>query len=162
MVKGDPALGKGYRRDETPAEQLDRHWLELLQELRVTQTGIQILCGFLLTLPFQARFSELTGPLIAVFLVAVVLGALATCLVIAPVATHRTLFRARARDVLVVNADAMAKAGLAVLALTVVMVVTLVFGFVVDLTTGLIAGGVALMTFAILWLIVPVLLARRR
>ena len=49
------------RRDEEPSERLDRNWSELLQELRVTQTGIQILFAFLLTLPFQARFDTLDG-----------------------------------------------------------------------------------------------------
>lgn len=147
-------------RDESPAERLDRNWSELLQELRVTQTGIQILSGFLLTLPFQSRFGELGPALVAVFLAAVVLGTLTTCLIVAPVTTHRLLFRRHAKDVLVSASDLMAKAGLLLLALTVVMVVTLVFGFVLDLTAGLVAGGVALAVFALLWLVVPLALAR--
>ena len=47
-------------RDETPAQRLDRNWTELMQEIRVVQTGVQLLTGFLLTLPFQQRFTELT------------------------------------------------------------------------------------------------------
>ena len=57
--RGDSAGGAGHpHRNETAAERMDRNWNELLQELRVTQTGVQILSGFLLTLPFQQRFSD--------------------------------------------------------------------------------------------------------
>jgi hypothetical protein len=47
-------------RDEIPAEQSDRNWTELLQELRVTQTGAQILFSLLLTVPFSPRFATVT------------------------------------------------------------------------------------------------------
>ncbi len=146
-------------RDESPAERLDRNWSELLQELRVTQTGIQILSGFLLTLPFQSRFAELEPALLGIFLAAVVLGTLTTGLIVAPVTAHRLLFRRHAKDVVVLAGNRLAKAGLGLLALTVVMVVTLVFGFVLDLTAGLVAGGVTLGVFAVLWLAVPLRLA---
>ena len=56
----DPGQSNGRGRNETAEEKLDRNWMELLQELRVLQTGVQILAGFLLTLPFQARFETLT------------------------------------------------------------------------------------------------------
>jgi hypothetical protein len=49
-------------RDETPLEKLDRQWNELLQELRVSQTGVQLLTAFLLSLPFQSRFQSITHP----------------------------------------------------------------------------------------------------
>lgn len=49
------------RRNETSAERIDRNWNEMLQELKVVQTGMQILAGFLLTVPFQQRFLTLTG-----------------------------------------------------------------------------------------------------
>ena len=146
-------------RDESPAERLDRNWSELLQELRVTQTGIQILSGFLLTLPFQSRFAELEPALLGIFLAAVVLGTLTTGLIVAPVTAHRLVFRRHAKDVVVLAGNRLAKAGLGLLALTVVMVVTLVFGFVLDLTAGLVAGGVTLGVFAVLWLAVPLRLA---
>jgi len=58
-------------------ERLDRNWSELPQELRVTQTGVQILSGFLLTLPFQARFAELSAVYRVLFLVALGLATLA-------------------------------------------------------------------------------------
>lgn len=149
-------------RDETPAERLDRNWSELLQELRVTQTGIQILSGFLLTLPFQARFVDLEPTLVWVFLAAVGLGTVSTALVVAPVTAHRVLFRRHEKDRLVTSADILAKAGLVCLALTVVAVVTLIAGFVVDTTTGLIAGAVSLVVFAALWLALPLVVGDSR
>lgn len=149
-------------RNETPAEKLDRNWTELLQELRVTQTGIQILSGFLLTLPFQSRFGDLAPVLVAVFLCAVAMATVSTALIVAPVTAHRLLFRKHAKDLLVESGDLLAKVGLTFLALTVVLVVALIFGFVVSLTAALIAGGVSLVGFLLLWLVVPLALARDR
>ena len=71
VTEDDGVLEPAGERDEKPAERLDRNWAELLQELRVTQTGIQLLSGFLLTLPFQPRFADLDPALVLVFLAAV-------------------------------------------------------------------------------------------
>jgi hypothetical protein len=151
----------GDQRDETATERADRNWDELLQELRVTQTGIQILSGFLLTLPFQQRFTMLDGPLRALFLVAVVLATLSTGLVVAPVASHRLLFRKHEKIALVETSDRLAKVGLACLGLTVVVVLALVFGFVLGDTAGLVAGGAAIVLFVALWLVLPLMVLRR-
>ena len=80
-------------RDETPEERSDRNWNELLQELRVMQTGTQILTGFLLTLPFQSRFTELDDFQVGTYLVLVGLAVATTIVVVAPVSLHRLLFR---------------------------------------------------------------------
>ena len=156
---GDTAAPE--ERHETPAERLDRNWSELLQELRVTQTGIQILTGFLLILPFQARFATVSPFLVGVFLAAVLLAALATALVLAPVAAHRLLFRRHEKDVLVNLGGAMAKAGLICLAVTVGLVATLVVGVVASETAGIVTGICALLVFALLWVVVPLSLSRR-
>ena len=162
MVPAQPgATAAPEERHETPAERLDRNWSELLQELRVTQTGIQILTGFLLILPFQARFATVSPFLVGVFLAAVLLAALATALVLAPVAAHRLLFRRHEKDVLVNLGGAMAKAGLICLAVTVGLVATLVVGVVVSETAGIVTGICALLVFALLWVVVPLSLSRR-
>ena len=148
-------------RSETEAERVDRNWNELLQELRVTQTGVQILSGFLLTLPFQQRFTQLSPFYRAVFLTAFVLATLATALLVAPVSSHRVLFHKHEKDVLVDTADLLAKAGLTVLALTVPAVVLLIFGVVVGTTAGLVASGLVLMSFVVGWLALPLALLRR-
>ena len=149
-------------RDETDAERMDRNWSELLQELRVTQTGIQILSGFLLTLPFQQRFGSLTIEQRTLYLVAVGLATLSTGLIVAPVTAHRLLFRRHEKDVLVAASDVLAKAGLGVMALTVVSVVALIVSVVVGGSAGVIAGGATLGFFILLWLALPLVLLRRR
>src|SRR4051812_1396814 len=93
--------GESDSRDETPMEKLDRNWNELLQELRVVQTGVQFLTGFLLTLPFQQRFSALSTHEQVTYVCALGLAIASTALIIAPVALHRNLFRKHARPELV-------------------------------------------------------------
>src|SRR6188472_4375105 len=84
-----PVAPKNYGRDESRAERMDRNWVELLQELRVLQTGVQILAGFLLTLPFQARFETLDGYQIGLYLANVIVAALTTASILLPVSLHR-------------------------------------------------------------------------
>lgn len=159
--QGDPADPDGTQRDETVTERADRNWSELLQELRVTQTGLQILTGFLLTLPFQQRFAELDPTLRVVFLVALALAVTSTGLVVAPVVWHRLLFRRHAKTELVSAADRLTKAGLTTLALTVVAAVTVVFGFVAGPVAAVVSGAAALVFFLVQWVIVPRRLASR-
>src|ERR1700753_290333 len=89
------------QRHETPLERLDRNWNDLLQELRVVQTGVQFLTGFLLTLPFQQRVTELGATARDVYLAPVSAAVLATAALVAPVSAHRLLFRRHARDSMV-------------------------------------------------------------
>src|SRR5919112_2806245 len=88
-------------RDETETERLDRNWGELLQELRVLETGTQILTGFLLTVAFQQRFTELNDGQVTLYIVLVSLCCLAAVLALAPVSLHRLLFRQGRKDALV-------------------------------------------------------------
>lgn len=149
-------------RDESPAEKLDRNWNELLQELRVVQTGVQILTGFLLTLPFQQRFTELTDTQRGVFLSASMLAALATGLLVAPVSSHRALFRRHEKDVLVEAADRLAKAGIAVLGVAVAAVILLVWDVVLGGGWAVLAAVFVALFYLGAWLILPWLLSRRR
>ena len=148
-------------RNETHAEKLDRNWNELLQELRVTQTGVQILSGFLLTLPFQSRFPELTRDQIVLYLITTGLSVVATGLLVAPVSAHRLLFRQREKDALVSEGNALAQAGLAVLALTVVATLALIFSVVLDTRAAVVAAGSALVFFVFIWLVLPFLVRRK-
>ena len=92
-------------RGETLEQLLDRNLAELLQELRVAFTGVQILFAFLLSLAFTQRFTELDGFDIAVYVVALLSTALATMVLIAPVSFHRIVFRRGQKAALVVVAD---------------------------------------------------------
>lgn len=134
---------------------LTRNWNELLQELRVAQTGVQILTGFLLTVPFSSRFTELEDRQVTIYLVVLSGSALTTALVTAPVAFHRILFRRRERQWLVEAANIAARAGLTAMALTVGGVLLLVFDIVVGPTAGVVTMVAALLFFAALWVVVP-------
>ncbi|MGQ7295954.1 DUF6328 family protein [Quadrisphaera sp. KR29] len=148
-------------RGESQLAQLDRHWAELLQELRVVQTGVQVLTGFLLTLPFQPRFAQAPTWQVVVYLVAVGLAVLATALFAAPVSVHRAVFRRRARAELVLVGHRCAVAGLACLAGALAAVVLLVVAVLLGGAAGLVAGGAAVVVFALLWGLVPLTLRRR-
>ena len=142
-------------RNETVAERLDRNWGDLLQELRVVQTGVQLLTGLLLTVPFQARFGDLTGSQRVLYLVALSLSAAATGLLIAPVALHRALFRQHARAALVAWGQRFAIGGLALLGLAVTGVVVLIFDVVTGSRTAILAGVVCVAVFGLLWGAIP-------
>lgn len=161
MEAYEPGTGSN-ERDESPAERLDRNWSELLQGLRVSQTGIQILSGFLLTLPFQARFTQLAPVLRDFFVAAMVLGTLSTALIVAPAMAHRVLFRRHAKDVLVELANVLALVGLMSLAVTMSLSLVVVVGFVAGLTAGLGAGVACLLVVLGLWLVLPLVVLRRR
>ncbi|CAN5185723.1 DUF6328 family protein [soil metagenome] len=142
-------------RDETESERNDRNWTEILQELRVIQTGTQILTGFLLTLAFQQRFTDLDAYQVDTYLALVVVAALATALALAPVALHRALFRRRAKGTIVTIANFLLRATLTAVGLTLTGTAMLVFDVVVGRTAGLIAGAVALVVVGVAWLAFP-------
>jgi hypothetical protein len=141
-------------------KRLSRNWHELLQELRVTQTGTQILTGFLLTLPFTPRFAELSQRQEITYLATMVGSVVTTGLIVAPVAFHRLLFRQRQKPWLVGAADTTAKIGLVLLALTTSGVVLLVFDVVLSWFAALIAASVTLISLVALWAGTPWLATR--
>jgi hypothetical protein len=154
-MTGTPPGGVGDEERETELQRLTRNYNELLQELRVTQTGVQILTGFLLTVPFTQRFTSLTT-LQKDFYLGVLAGSiLATGLIIAPVAFHRTLFRQGERPWLVYASNWCARAGLFMLGLTLCGVVWLVFDVVIGHLAATIAGLLAVAFFVALWAILP-------
>lgn len=142
-------------RGETETERLDRNWNSLLQELRVVQTGVQLLTGFLLTLPFQQRFDVLDHEMRIAYLVTVGCSVGATVLLIAPVGIHRLLFRRHRLQVLVSAAHRCAYAGLALLGLALTGVTVIIFVAVAGTTAGLIAGACALTLFTTFWWLLP-------
>ena len=149
------------RRGETPLERADRNWNELLGEMRVTQTGVAILFSVLLTVPFSARFEDVTDFQRAVYLLALGLSAATTVVLIAPVAHHRVLFATGHKPELVRSANRLARLGLALLCLTLGTALLLV-------TDALLGGPAALISLvftvgtAALWFGVPLWHLRRR
>ncbi|WP_108492829.1 DUF6328 family protein [Promicromonospora sp. AC04] len=148
-------------RKETPTERADRNWIELLQELRVMQTGVQILTGFLLTLPFQSRFADLDDYQRTVYLALVVTSVTATALIVAPVSVHRSLFRQQMKSDIVTLGDRITRVALGVLALVITGATLLVFDIVVGRTAGMVAGACVLVVLAVVWVVLPEVLRRR-
>ena len=142
-------------RDETETERLDRNWNEILQELRVIQTGTQILTGFLLTLAFQQRFTDLDAYQVDTYLALVIVAALTTVLGLVPVALHRSLFRMKAKAAIVRIANRVLKVTIAAVGICLVGTIMLIFDVVVSRPAGIIAGVVALVVVILAWLAFP-------
>ena len=142
-------------RDETQDERDDRNLAELLQELRVAGLGVQVLFGFLLSLPFTTKFSRLSHGQQELYLATLVLAAVSTALLLGPVAYHRLVFRRHQKEQLVRAASRMAVLGLAAVGLAISATVLLVFSYVAT------AGPAALITvfivclFGGLWFVFP-------
>lgn len=147
-------------RDETENERLDRNWAEILQELRVTLTGTQIVTGFLLAVAFQQRFEDLDRYQLTVYLVLVALAALATATGLAPVVAHRALFRRLRKDRVVRIGNRYLMTTAILVAVLAVGVLHLIFDFVVGRTAGVVAGVGTLAAVSALWLL-PLLLRRQ-
>jgi hypothetical protein len=150
----------GSGRQETQEERADRNLAELLQELRVALPGVQVLFAFLLTVPFSARFEELTDFQERLYFAVLLGAALSTALFIAPTAGHRILFRRQEKEYLVVVYNRFALAGLAVLALSMCAVIMLISDILFGPAVTFVTTGCSLVTFAGLWYAGPLL--RRR
>jgi Family of unknown function (DUF6328) len=142
-------------RSETEFERLDRNLNELLQELRVSQAGVQILFAFLLTLPFTQRFSQVTTFERDVYFVTLLLSGLASALFIGPVSYHRVLFRRREKSLVVFAANWMAIGGLVCLSGAIVGAVLLVTHFLFGGAAAAIAAGSLAAVIVLLWYTLP-------
>jgi Family of unknown function (DUF6328) len=142
-------------RGETPMQRADRAYGEILQEVRVAQTGVQILFAFLLALAFQARFADVTGFQRGVYAVTLMLCAAATALLIAPAAFHRIIYRRRLKQHLVQVANRLAITGLVLLLLSMVSAVLLIMDVVLGLAPAIALAAGVLAWFAMWWFVLP-------
>ena len=142
-------------RDESEAERADRNLAELLQELRVAGLGVQVLFGFLLSLPFTNRFTRLSQGQRELYLATLVLAAVATALLLGPVAFHRLVFRRGQKERLVRAANVMAIAGLAAVGLAVSAAVLLVTGYVTSTLPAVLITEFVTCMFGLLWFAFP-------
>lgn len=126
-------------RDETEAQRIDRNWIELLQELRIVQTGGQVLTGFLLVVPFQEGFEELSAGFRLLYLVVLSFALASTVVLLTPVMLHRVVFRSHRKDRVLHVTSTLARVGLALLALAFAGVAGLVFGLVLSPVAGAVA-----------------------
>src|ERR1700745_3385827 len=147
-------------RQESPQQRDDRNLIELLQELRVAGLGVQVLFGFLLSLPFTTKFEKLNHAQRELYVASLVLSAIATALLLAPVAYHRLVFRQHRKEQLVKDANILAILGLATVGLAISASVLLVVSYVEPGFTVAIITVFIVCLFAVLWLVLP--LARRQ
>jgi hypothetical protein len=147
-------------RNETDLERSDRNLVELLQEVRVVQTGVQILFGFLLTIAFQPKFAKLSSFQKADYFGTLASAAITLIMLTAPSSWHRILFRRGDKEHLVTIANRFTVAGLGAMGLTMIGVVMLLsdIAFAPALTIAI--TTVAVITCATTWYAMP--LARRR
>ena len=146
--------------DESQDERLNRELIELLNELRVALPGVQVLFAFLLAVPFQQNFSEISDFDKTMYFVTLLLTALSAALLIAPSAYHRLTFRYQQKHRLVFVSNRLAIAGLAVLALAMTCAILLVTNVLWGTVATTVVTTVAvLVMFAVLWVALPM---RRR
>ena len=143
------------RPQETVAERADRNFGDLLQELRVAQTGVQILFAFLLTLPLQARFEKLDDWEIGTFVAALLLSAGASICLIAPVAYHRALFARKMKHEVVKAASRFAILGLILLSMAITCAVDLVLDLVLGRTPALFIAAGLFAVLILAWAVLP-------
>ena len=147
---------------EDTSERLDRELIELLNELRVALPGVQVLFGFLLTVPFSQGWSRVTSTERLVFFLTFLSTAVATALLIAPSAQHRILWRARDKDALLRRANALALAGTVFLALSITGAVWVVTDLIyAQAPTSVVTAGVAGL-FAWIWFAAPLIRRARK
>lgn len=140
---------------ESEKQRWQRNFADLLQELRVAQTGVQILFAFLLTLPFSAGFTRTSGFQKDIYIVALLSAAFATAMIISPVAFHRALFRQGRKPELVRFAHRMASGGLAFMLISMVSAVLLITDFVLDRSIAFALSGLTALWFLTFWVFLP-------
>jgi hypothetical protein len=146
---------EGSRRDETEDERADRNYNELLQELRVAQTGVQFLFAFLLTLAFTQRFTQITDFQKWLYVATLLAASVAAALLIGPVPFHRILFRRGLKPRLVRGADLMARGGLAMLLISVNGAVLLILDVVLSGALPFVIASALTAWFVVVWYVVP-------
>ncbi|MGW4568228.1 DUF6328 family protein [Streptomyces sp. NPDC004561] len=153
--------GRRRGRNETEEERADRMWVELIQEVRVAQTGVQILFGFLLTVAFQPKYAGLTDTDQTIYIVTVVLGSCATGALIGPVSLHRLVSGRRVKPQAVRLASWMTLVGLFMLLATMTCALLLVLRVATgDSSLAWVVAGVVAW-YVLCWYGLP-LWARRR
>jgi Family of unknown function (DUF6328) len=142
-------------RDETEKERLDRNLQEFLGELRVALPGVQVLFAFLLVVPFNQRFADITDFQQTVYFVTLLFTAAASVCLIAPTAQHRVEFRAQHKEQILLMANRLAIVGLGCLAVAMTGAILLITDLLYGSTTTVIVTIPVGLTFALLWYLIP-------
>jgi hypothetical protein len=148
-------------RDETESERLDRNWNDLLQELRVVQTGVQLLSGLLLTLPFTDKFSDIDVWQQRLYLTLVLMAGLAVGATLTPIMVHRRVFGQHVKDRVVAVGHAFLQIVIALLALIIVGIATLIFSVVLGWDAADVVAAGAGGVLVVLLVVIPLVVGRR-
>jgi hypothetical protein len=148
------------RRDETPAQRADRNFGELLQELRVLQTGVQILFGFVLIMSVQPLLHDASRFTRTAYLVVLGLCCVSTALLMGPAAYHRMLFGKGRKAEVVKGSHLLARGGIVTLMLAICAAVLLVTDLVAGRTMGWIFTAFVLAFFVAVWYVMPAVRGR--
>lgn len=146
-------------REESEDERLDRNLGELLQELRVALPGVQVLFAFLLAVPFQRNFTEITPFQEKLYFGTLLCTAISAALLISPTAYHRLTFHLQQKRELVMLSNRLAIVGLGFLALAMTGAVMLITDVLFDGLATAAFGIATLAMFVLLWGVLPL---RRR
>ena len=134
---------------------MDRELIELLNELRVVLTGVQVLFAFLLTLPFTDRFQELVPTQKLIFTVAFTVTATASVLLMAPTAYHRIRFRQRDKERMLRWANRFTITGVGLLAIAIGTIVLLVIDVLYEFRAAAVVAGAITALIAWAWFALP-------
>lgn len=145
------------RPDETELERLDRNLAELLQELRVALPGVQVLFGFLLTVPFAQGFEKTTSFQRNAYFVTLMCAAASSALLIATSAYHRIVFRRGQKEHLLFLANRLTIGGLGFLAVAMTGTILLVTDYIFSTASTIVATTVVGALFAVFWYVLPLL-----
>ena len=145
----------GSGRQESESERLDRNLQELLGELRVALPGVQVLFAFLLVVPFNTRFADLSAGQERLYLITLLTAGFASALLIAPTAQHRITFRMQEKEYIVRMGNRLTLAGLAFLAISMTCAMALVIDVVFSAATAIVCAALIGLAFVVLWYAMP-------
>jgi Family of unknown function (DUF6328) len=141
--------------DEPESERLGRNVTDLLNELRVAGTGVQVMFAFLLVVPFNAGWNKASTFDQWVYFITLLCIATAAVLLIAPSVQHRLLFRQRERAYLVRIGTRLAIIASAFIAVGLTGILVLVSNFVFGTVAAVIVGIAAAILVTSVWFAVP-------
>jgi hypothetical protein len=155
LVADDSGRHPETGRDETEQERVDRNLQEMLGELRVALPGVQVLFAFLLVVPFNQRFAQVTDFQQTIFFITLLCTTASTICLIAPTVHHRIEFRQQDKQRIVTTGNRIVILGLLLLAIAMTGAVLLVTDFLYGSTTTIAAAAGLAVAFAVLWYLLP-------
>ena len=142
--------------DETALrEKQDQELIELLNEVRVALSGASVLFGFLLIVPFSARWERTTSIQRDAYVVAFLATMLAVLALMLPTAYHRLRWRERSKERMLHFSHFGAVGGMVCLAIAMTATTFLVIDTVVSTDWAIVVAIAAGAAFGLVWFALP-------